>query len=320
MPRRALWLLVAVLIVVAPVCFAQDGDDDESLEELLTQVGEAYAIGYTTPLIHSWGANQNSALFHTARIPRSSLTFSVGIKVMGTKLSEDDQTFRTVIRDVDLTEYFDLQPGDPGYGQMGDVVIEGPTIMGDTETEGTITGYAAGIPVIQQEGITGLVDTQWVPLFAPELQIGGVAGLKASLRWLPEVDLDDYGKTKYLGYGLQWSANTVLPPLPVDLMVGFFIQEIDVGTIMQTDASSIFIAASKQYGMATVYGGIAKESSTLKVNYTEEETGAEIDFEIDGENEARFTLGATLDLGVMLNAELGLGKMNTVSAGLMFGM
>jgi hypothetical protein len=321
MPRHTLWLLVAVSLVVSPALAQVDlASDDDGLEELLTQVGEEYAIAYTTPLIHSFGANQNSALFHTADIPRSSLTFSVGVKVMGTYLSEDDQTFRRVIRDVDLTEFFDLQPGDPGFGQTGDIVLEGPTVMGDTEEKGTITGYVAGLPIVQEEGIEGLVDTRWVPMFAPEVQVGGVAGLKASLRWLPEIDLSDYGKTKYLGYGLQWNVNTVLPPMPVDIMVGFFTQQIDVGTIVETDATSFYAAASKQYGIATVYGGLAAESSTMKVSYTEEGTDTTVDFELDGDNKARFTLGTTLNLGAMLNAEIGFGKLTVFSAGLMFGM
>ncbi len=318
MPRSALWLLPLVLLVAVPA-LAQD-DDDENLEELLTQVGQAYAEAYTTPLIHGFGANQNSALYHTAEIPRSRLTLSVGVKVMGTRLSEDDQTFRRVLRGIDLTGFFDLQPGDPGYGETGDVVIQGPTVIGDPDQEGTITGYVNGLPLVEQAGIAGLVDTRWIPLFAPELQVGGIAGLKASLRWLPEIDLDDYGKTKYLGYGLQWSASGFLPTLPVDVMVGFFSQQIDAGTIVETEANSFYVAASKQYGLATLYGGVAKESSTMSVNYEEETTGAAVDFEIDGDNEARFTLGATLDVGAKLNAEIGLGKLTVVSAGLMFGM
>jgi hypothetical protein len=150
--------------------------------------------------------------------------------------------------------------------------------------------------------------------------VGGIAGLKASLRWLPEVDLGDYGETRYLGYGLQWSASGFLPTLPVDVMVGFFTQEIDIGTVVDTEATSYYLAASKQFGLATLYGGVARESSTMSVSYEEETTGATVDFETDGDNEARFTLGATLDVGAKLNAEIGLGNLTVVSAGLMFGM
>lgn len=315
MHRRFLLLLVPlILLSVAPAA----GQD---LEELLTEVGEEYAVAYTEPLIHAFGANQNTGLYHTAHIPKSGLTFSLGIKVQGTYLDPGDQDFRKVIRDVDLTEAFDLQPGDPGYGERGDVVLEGPTVFGSPDQMGTATAYVDGLPVYQEETIEGLVDTRWAPMAAPEFTLGGIAGLKGTLRWLPEIDLDSYGKSKYLGYGLQWSPNFLLPPtFPVDVMVGFFKQEIDLGTIVQTDASSYFVAASKSFGRATLYGGYAKEESTMEVDYTEEESGTNVSFKMDGKMTNRLTVGATLNLGAKLNFEMGVGQMVVYNVGLLFGM
>jgi hypothetical protein len=48
-------------------------------------------------------------------------------------------------------------------------------------------------------------------------------------------------------------------------------------------------------------------------------TPSDISFSIDGVQTARGTLGATLNLGVKLNAEVGFGKLTTYSAGLLFG-
>lgn len=305
---------ILVLLALAALLMPAAGQD---LEELLTQVGEDYARGYAAPLIHSWGANQNSALYHTAAIPRAGLTFSIGLKVMGTNLSEDDQTFQTVLRDVDLADF------SPDLTGRGDVVISGPTLFGDTDTPGTLTAYANGLPVYQAAGIEGLVDTRWVPLAAPQLDLGGVFGLRGSLRWLPEVDAGDYGKTKYLGYGVSWSPSFLLPPLPVDVMVGFFKQEIDVGTIVTTDANSIYLAVSRSLGILTVYGGAAKESSSMDVAYTFEEAGfdpTEVAFSVDGEQESRFTVGATLNGPLKLNVEMNAGTLTTYAAGIMFGM
>ncbi len=314
---RSIQLFLVSLALAALVVPAAS----EDLEELLTQVGEKYAEGYAAPLIQGWGANQNSALYHTADIPHTGLTFSIGLKLMGTKLSEDDQTFRTVLEDVELNQF--LPSSHPFYNASGDVVMNGPTIFGDTETDGTMTAYVGGLPVYQVDAIPGLLDTQWVPLFAPQLEVGGLYGVRASLRWMPEVEAGDYGKTKYMGYGLSWNPGFLLPPLPVDVMVGFFTQQIDVGTIVETDATSIYLAASKNFGLVTGYAGVAKESSTMKVAYTFEEPGfdpVDVDFEVDGDMGGRFTMGATLNGPVKLNAELSVGKLAVYSAGIMFGM
>jgi hypothetical protein len=311
-------LVVALLFLAAPAwfstaAFAQDEDDD--LESLLEQVGKEYAEGYLAPLTNAMGANQNSALYHSAHIPGTGLTFGVSLKFMGSYMSEDDQTFRQVFDVEDVSDYVAGAPAEPGT-----IVLEGPSVIGDTEAKGTATAYVNGLPVAQEETIEGLVDTRWIPLAAPEFAIGGIVGAKLTVRWLPEVDLDNYGKTKYFGWGLQFSPNHFLPTLPVDVSVGFFNQEINAGTIVETEAKSIFLAASKNFGMATVYGGFAKEEGKMQVSYTEEETDTTVEFETESIMEGRFTVGATLNLGLKLYAEAGFGELSVYSAGLVFGM
>ncbi len=307
-------LILAVSAWFGSAALAQD-EEDEDLTSLLENVGQEYAEGYLAPLTNAMGANQNSGLYHTAHIPSSGLTFGIALKFMGSYMSEDDQTFQQVFDVDDMSEYIDGAPAEPGT-----IVMAGPSVIGDTETKGTVTGYVNGLPVGQEEGIEGLVDTRWIPLAAPEVSLGGVVGAKVTVRWLPEIDLDNYGKTKYFGWGLQFSPNYLLPTLPLDLSVGFFTQQIDAGTIVKTDASSIFIAASKNYGMATLYGGFAKEEGKMKVSYTEDETDATIEFEVESVMTGRFTVGATLNFGAKLYAEAGFGNLSVYSAGLIFGM
>lgn len=311
----ALLVLFAVALVPGAYTTALAADDN-NLEELLEQVGEDYAVSYTSPFLYAFGPNQNSGMYQTASIPWTGLTFGFGVKVMAASLNSDDQTFRKVIHDVDLGDY------DPDYaGQTGDIVMSGPTIFGNTDTNGTITGYVHGAPVFQQEGIPGLVETSLVPMFAPEAYIGGLYGLKFTIRYFPEIDLSDYGKTKYFGYGLQWNANGVLKDLPVDIMVGFFTQKLDVGTLMKTNASTYFAGVSKEFGILTAYGGLASESSDMEVAYTYidgMDTQA-IGFKVDGKQKSRFTLGASINFGVNLYLEMGHGNLTTYSSGLMFG-
>lgn len=286
----------------------------EELEGLLEDVTAAYSSAYLAPFTHSFGPNLNGGLYHTAAIPRSRLTIEFGVKVTATYLSEADQSFQKVIEDVDLGDY------DAAFtGQTGDIVLSGPTVFGDDENPGSVAGYINGIQVFSQDTIEGLVDTRYSPMVVPQASVGGIAGFRATVRWLPEMDLGDVGKTKVFGYGLQWSANSVAPTLPVDVMVGFFNQTVEVGTLIETDASSMFIAASKAFSLATLYAGYAKEDSETDIAYTYSGDGSAVAFTVDDTQESRFTVGATLNVLAKLNVEMGHGDLTTYTAGLMFG-
>lgn len=314
-----LWALVVclacVLAGVAPQASAQD------VEELLTQVGQEYAVAYSSPFLYSFGPNANSNMYSTAHIPWSRIVFGIGVKAMTTQLNESDQNFSKVIENVDLGVY------DPALaGQFGDVLMSGPTIFGNTSTNGRVQGFFNGVEVFNAETIPGLVDSRYSPLVAPEAYIGGVMGLKATLRYFPEIDTGDYGKTKYWGFGLQWNANGVLKNLPIDVMAGFFSQELDVGSIYESSATSYFVAASKSFTLMTLYGGFATEDSHMDVNYefihpSDPNLNSEVSFTIDGLQDSRFTVGATLDFLAKINVEAAFGnKLTTYSAGLMFGL
>ena len=294
------------------------------LQQLIEQVGADYGEAYASPFIHAFGPNQNANLFSTASIPYSGLTFGIGIKVMGTHLNEADQTFRKVVQIDDLGIY---DPTNPAWqGVSGTAVMSGPTIFGDTENPGRIDVITPS-GIVSFEGIPGFWDTRWVPLATPEAYIGGVAGLKFTLRYFPSVKLGDFEKTSYLGYGLQWSANGVLKELPIDVMAGFFLTSLDVENtqgkgqdkLFDSQANSYFLAVSKSWPILTVYGGFALEDSEMKVAYYSTDFDSPVNFTVKGRQESRFTLGLTLDTLMDLNLEAGFGDMSTYSAGLMFG-
>jgi len=109
------------------------------------------------------------------------------------------------------------------------------------------------------------------------------------------------------------------------ILVGFFTQEMDVGSVYQSKANSYFIAASKKFTRLTVYTGFAKEDSELDVGYefihpTDPTLNTDVSFLVEGSQESRFTVGATLNVFVNLNLEVAFGdKLTTYSAGLMLG-
>jgi hypothetical protein len=310
--RRAALVLAALAMLSAATATTAKA---EELEGLLEDVTGQYARAYLAPFTHSFGPNLNGGIFHTAAIPSSRLTIDFGVKVTATHLAEADQSFQTVMEDVDLSDY------DNSFapGTTGDIVMSGPTIFGNDETPGTVTGYVNGVQVFSQDTIEGLIDTRYSPMVVPQASVGGVAGLRATVRWLPEMDLGDVGKTKLFGYGLQFSPNAFMPTLPIDVMVGFFRQSVDVGTLIETDANSMFIAASKSWPMVTVYGGYAKEDSEIDIAYTYAGDDTNVAFTVDDTQESRLTVGATLNVLAKLNVEMGHGDVTTYTAGLLFG-
>ncbi len=310
--KRGIWaaslLSLALMVVFVQPVLADD------FQELLEQVGEDYATSYSSPFLYAFGPNQNSGMYQTASIPWAGLTFGAGVKVMATHLNDDDKTFSKNIENVDLGDF------DPGFaGEMGTVIMSGPTVFGDTGTVGTVKGYLHGIEVFSQDAIPGLVESSFVPMFAPEAYVGGVLGLKATVRYFPEMQLSDYGKTKFFGYGLQWSPNHFFPTFPVDVMVGFFDQEMTVGSLLETNASTMYLAASKQFSLLTLYGGYAMDDSDMSVTYEYLEEGVDVRFDVEGRQDNHFTLGVALKFLLGINLEVNAGDMTTYSGGLMFG-
>lgn len=323
-----LGLSLAVAGAVAPAG-AQTDTGDQDLQNLLEGVGVEYAEGYLAPLIQTLGVNQNSGLYTTASIPRGKLTFSFGLKAMGSRLADADSAFSRVL-DVTLDETYGVNPGDPGYGEQGVVEMAGPTVFGNDSRMGTIRAYYLGALVAEQEGIEGLIDTRWSPLVMPEVSVGGIAGMRVTVRWLPEIDASmgvmsttDKIMIKAWGWGVQYGLTSAMPNLPVDVMVGFFKQSLDVGDVIETDATSWFLAASKSFSVLTLYGGAAKESSDFKAHYTwSRSDGAEVPvaLEVEGAQKSRFTLGASLAIGVRLSADVNIGsELTTYTTGIGFG-
>ncbi len=322
MNAKKLWgktgLVSALTILMLTSWVVPTLAEDDGLEETLEQMGEAYAKGYLAPLISGFGINQNSALYHTAHIPGTTLSITVGLKVMATELTDNDKDFR-VVEEITIDEDWGVNPGETGYGEDGQVVMSGPTVFGDEDGSGRMTILYHGLPVHTEllPELGGFIDTDYVPLAMPQASVGGVMGLEGTLRWLPEMTFSDM-KVNLMGFGLAASANYWIPTLPVDVKVGYFKQSLDVGEYIATDASSMYIAASKSFTMLTVYGGVAQESSSMDVTYTSED-GEAVDFELDGMQEQRMTVGATLNLGLKINAEIGMGDLTTFSGGAMFG-
>lgn len=191
----------------------------------------------------------------------------------------------------------------------------------------TVPGSAVAIP-----DVAGLLENvSVIPLAAPQLSIGTIAGTQLTFRYLPSVQINsDLGKFSYFGFGIQhnpglWLAN----PLPVDVAVSFFTQTLKAGTIFTTTATAFGVNVSKRFGPGalniTPYAGFMLESSKMTFDYTAQITNSTgttnlpIHLELEGANKSRLTLGLSIKLLFLnINADYNLAKNNSATAGLMF--
>jgi len=174
-----------------------------------------------------------------------------------------------------------------------------------------------------------LEQAEFIPLMAPQLSIGTIFGTVATFRYLPTITLnDDLGEFSYFGFGLQHNPAAWLPlEMPVDVSAGLFTQNLKIGDMFKTSAVAFGINASKQFGYealnVTPYAGFMIESSTMQVSYdfvVDTPTGPnpqKINFDIDGENVTRFTMGLSIRLLIInLNADYNIGQYNNFSLGI----
>lgn len=228
------------------------------------------------------------------------------------------------------------------------VEMEGATIIGKKDDYitvrfpgQTITEPNSGreITVDDQEvvlpvgGFKELADVSLLPMFAPQLTLGTIYGTQATFRYLPQVELEQgMGKFKYFGFGVQHNPAAWLSvPLPLDVSASFFTQSLKIGELFETNTVAFGLNASKQFGLnvinITPYAGFMIESSTMRVTYdyiVQAPSGdieQKIDFEIDGENTTRFTIGLSIRLLIInINADYNIGQYNSLSAGVNFAI
>ncbi|MHB8337468.1 MAG: DUF6588 family protein [Ignavibacteriaceae bacterium] len=350
MKKASLYLVLLSFIVISSTVKAQN-----DLSSTLSRLSSGAAQAYVGPVVSAFGADLNSGWVD--RVTSSSmlgLNIQFKIVAMGTFFSSQNQTFSTSSafrfnRDqaATMTQSIvnpiarnDIE--NQIISQDFTVGLSGPTIVGDKNQfvsvnfpGHTFTSYGQQYTVPTQNIVTqvnGLLgNLPALPLAAPQLTVGTVYGTSVSLRYLPDIQLNsDLGKFSYFGFGIQHNpAGWFDVPLPVDFSVGFFVQNMKVGSIFTSHATMVNINASKMFGTSflnvTPYAGIGFENSTISVNYTQNIDSpagpqqVNISFDLKGENTTRFTLGASFGLAIVnLNVDYSFAKYNTLSAGLGF--
>jgi hypothetical protein len=354
-------LIILIFITCGILSFLYADDLQGTLEKLSSTAGKSYV----NPFSQALAVDFNGGWFH--KVPKAELfgwDFEFGVVGMGSFFDSNEKTFSTENAAFNFTHDQALQltqqfAGTPGYDNLVNKIVEtdftvgihGPTIIGDEYLESdpntsilvdfpsTVVTYDVnGQPVtvtvpgqIYPLGVGGLLyNLPAMPLVAPQLTLGTLAGTQVSVRYLPDTTVDPkIGIVTYQGFGVQHNPAFWLPvKLPVDIAMAFFTQNLKVGDIAELTGTTFGLNVAKTYGYKMLsfspYAGVNAESAKMKFHYTyqvDTEVGSvnpRINFEIDGKNTTRATVGLNFRLGLTnLNIDYNIGKYQSATAGFM---
>jgi hypothetical protein len=297
--KKIAWLGVAgiVTLLIPFRLYAQN-----PLEDAIQQLNSVNVRGYLQPFVNSVGANFNSGFYHTADIG-DGIKIQIQVIAMGTLIGTAEKN------------YFGTPP--QGYPQTP---VQTATVFGGVGA--TINGPVPGLTYHFQNG---QVKTDIVPLAVPQFTIGNIFGTQAIIRYAPIPAINDIPKITLAGGGLRHSISRYFPAIPVDLSASVFYQKLTIGDYLEEKGLAFGAQVSKSFFIATLYGGVQYESSSMTVNYTYKGPGAtpntKVNLSIDGENSYRATGGLALNLLIItLNADVSVGKVTVASAGIALGL
>ena len=269
------------------------------LEDRFGYLLEKDLKNFVQPFATSLGVGFNSGLFHNAYVSKS-FGFSLSLKGMLILIPDDELSF--------------TPEGLPnGYEA--------------TKTTSTIYGGAGS----NYDGPLGYlsypsgINVDQVPLIFPQISFSFM-GTELLFRYLPEIQAGDE-KVKMLGIGLKHNFSQYIPFVPVSFAVQGIYQTFSLSNIVEINNLAFNVQASRQFGIALLYGGLQYEKTNLDFEYTytdpnginPELDGNLIKLSSEGENNFRLIVGGALKLAFfVLNADFGLGKQNVATVGLTF--
>lgn len=297
--------LVSIFIVLTVISFLLvSAVSAQSVEERLQKFGTGYAKGYMQPFVNAFGANLNSGIFHTADVS-TGIDVYVGAKFMFALIPNDAKKFKA-----DLSDLNYYRPTNKYQ-----TPVETPTIFGD---KGTVVP-GSPIPGDTLKLADG-VNLDLFPLAVPHIALGNFMGTRAIFRYFPATKIGDFGEFSFLGFGLQHHIGQWFVPLPFDWSAHIMYQNLKLKPLIEASALSFGTQVSKTLLFATVYGGVAYETSSMELKYqwTPPSSAArEVKVNISGENSIRLTAGLGLKLFIFhINAEYNYSNQPVALLGL----
>lgn len=324
--------LSATLLLFLLLPLSAHAQESEDLGDVIQDVGGDYARLYVQPLVDAFGADINSGLYHSADISSGLFPLVdvyVGAEAFGAFLAPEAQTLSLNYTRTETFTYEDEEYDIP----VTYTVADAPTVFGRSEA-GEITAQVDttidGRHIEEERSfriLPGVINTRFVPLLVPQVKVGtSLIGTELTVRYLPQIDLGDYGAFNMYGIGIRHNVSQYIPLLPLDISTQVMYQTLGIedaeeNDIVSAEAWAVNVAASKSLLLLTVYGGVQIERTTVDVEYTldpEDDRVPEttVGLDLSGKNKVRALAGASLNLGLFnVHADYSLGNINVVSAG-----
>ncbi len=293
---------LAVLGCVALVLLASVPASAQIEDAISAYTGDN-AEGYLEPLAQAIGANLNSGLFHSARIPEGGLHVSLELGLMAVLFSDDDATFMAT------TE----------MGFSPETTVEAPTVVG-----------SGNVVIVDGDGGTafafpGGFDLASFALAAPQIRIGSYKGTEALIRYMVFDTGDvEIGDVDLQGYGLRHSISQYFPGLPVDIAAGIMYQRFKLGGDL-IDATSFSFGAQASmripllFAAIEPYAGLSLDTFQMDVAYEDGDANSML-LEFDSSSTAHLTLGLHARVTVVsLYGEYNVASQSGFAFGMAFG-
>ena len=345
-----------MLLILLIVTFSFSALFAEDLDKTLEKLSGTAAEAYVGPIVSGFGTNLNGGWFHKS--PKSTflgLDFEFGIVAMGTMFNDEDDYFSTTgffqfneTQAEELTINVDsnlrLYVIEAILAREFQVNMHGPTIIGSSDEFVQVDFPDQYIDWVDPNGTTGsehvdgmnittdingqLDGVDALPFFAPQISIGTFLGTMLTARILPAFNVPDLGDVSYYGGGFQHNIKAWMPlPMPVDVSLSAFIQTLKLGDYVTANGFTTGINVSKTFGpkmfSITPYAGFMLENSNMEFSYdfliADDLEPVNIDFEVEGKNKSRLTIGSSFRFGVThFNIDYNMGDYNSVTMGLAF--
>jgi hypothetical protein len=278
------------------------GPSFAQLEENILGLDDDNLEAYLHPLNIGLSATMSSAVFRTGHVPKSGLTFSVGVAAMAVGFADEDRTY--------------LPTDPPGFTSLEPTMA--PTVIGDPG--GVVVAGESGL----MQGYPGGFDLGGFEIAVPQVSVGAVLGTRAVARYIA-ADLGDseLGDFSCFGIGAQHSISQWIPSLPLDVAVGLFFHSFDIGDdLISASARQLNLTASKEFGVLQPYAGIGYDSIETDVKCEDEDVPeSSIAVTLEKESHMHLTLGVLVRLSVVAAFfEFNSAEASGFAFGVDFGM